>query len=90
MNILKELAEASQKAKHHAPKKQTSYMPKTRLPTQSKTTTRKCSQCTKNDARKYHISEKEVRWLCPIHFTLFTKIDDEKKPHFVKASKLDL
>jgi hypothetical protein len=56
--------------------------------TQSKSSTRKCSQCTRKDARKYRISEKEIRWLCPIHYAIFTLVEDEK-PHFVKASKLE-
>lgn len=61
---------------------------KIRLPTQYRTTKHKCSHCTRTDAVKYSISEKEVRWLCPVCVIKNTKRDTKEKPNFVKASLL--
>jgi len=64
------------------------YMKKQRLPSQFKTKNHKCSQCERKDAKKYSISEKETRWLCPNHFTHYTNHPPENRPNFIKASKL--
>jgi len=58
------------------------------LPTQHKSSTHKCSHCERKDAKKYSISEKEVRWLCPVCIIKNSKKEDKEKPNFVKASKL--
>jgi len=58
------------------------------LPTQYRTIKHKCSQCTRTDAKKYSISEKEVRWLCPVCVYRNTNKDAKEKPNFIKASKL--
>ena len=49
----------------------------------------KCSQCQRKDARRYQISQNEVRWLCPVHYVLFTHVEKEK-PHFIKAKDIYL
>ena len=83
MNILRELAEATRQ------QKSTNYMKKVGFRKQDKTISHKCSQCTRVDAKKYRISEKEVRWLCPVHFDKFTNITIEK-PNFLKAKHIQV
>ena len=62
---------------------------KTKLPTEFKTKKHKCSQCTRNDAVLYPITENEKRWLCPIHIEKFNnQYKKENSVNFVKASKL--
>jgi len=61
---------------------------KIRLPTQYRTTKHKCSLCTRTDAIKYSISEKEVRWLCPVCVVKNARKDSKEIPHFIKASQL--
>ena len=61
---------------------------KVRLPTQLKTIPHNCSQCPRKDAKQYHISTKETRWLCPICVNKHQRKDDKEKPNFVRASKL--
>lgn len=61
---------------------------KTKLPSQYRTTKHKCSQCIRTDAVKYSISEKEVRWLCPVCVIRNNNKNTKEKPNFVKASKL--
>jgi Zn finger protein HypA/HybF involved in hydrogenase expression len=64
------------------------YMKKTKLPTDFRTLKHKCSQCIRNDAEKYPISENEVRWLCPNCVMKNNHRDSRERPHFVRASKL--
>ena len=61
---------------------------KARLPSQYRTTKHKCSHCERTDAKKYSISEKEVRWLCPVCVIKNIHSNVKEKPNFVKASKL--
>lgn len=61
---------------------------KTRLPIQFKTKSHKCSQCTRTDATQYFLTEKESRWLCPIHVVMHNRHKIVERPHFVKASNL--
>ena len=61
---------------------------KIRLPSQYKTIKHKCSQCIRTDAKKYKISIKEVRWLCPVCVLKNKKMDLKEKPNFVSARKL--
>ncbi len=63
-------------------------MKKTKIPSQHKTSTHPCSQCTRKDAQQYQISEKESRWLCPVHYNQFMRKNNFEKPHFIKASVL--
>ena len=58
------------------------------LPTQYKTHRHQCSQCTRKDAKKYQLTQKECRWLCPVCVNKNKKKDVYEKPHFVSASKL--
>lgn len=62
--------------------------PKTRLPTQYRTLKHNCAHCPRTDAKKYSISEKEVRWLCPVCVIRNTNSNSKEKPHFIKASML--
>ncbi len=39
--------------------------PKIRLPSQFKSPNHKCSLCERKDAKKYQLTPKECRWLCP-------------------------
>lgn len=64
------------------------YMKKEHFRKQDKTKIHKCSQCTRKDARQYFITEKESRWLCPVHVMSYNKRDEKEKPHFIKASNL--
>lgn len=61
---------------------------KVKLPSQHKSPNHKCSQCTRTDAKKYPISEKEVRWLCPVCVNKNKNKNSKEKPNFIKASKL--
>lgn len=61
---------------------------KIRLPTQHRTPNHKCSQCERKDAKKYYLTEKEVRWLCAACLMRFKYRDIKEKPNFVKASQL--
>lgn len=70
----------------YSKKKETIH--RTKIPTKSKTISHKCSQCTRTDARKYPISEKESRWLCPVHVNQHNQRDIKERPHYVKASQL--
>lgn len=61
---------------------------KIRLPTQYRTLKYQCSQCERKDAKKYYISEKECRWLCPVCVIKNKNRDSKEKPNFIKASRL--
>jgi len=61
---------------------------KIRLPTQHKSPNHQCSQCQRSDAKKYHLTEKEVRWLCPLCVIKNKNKDIREIPNFVKASRL--
>ncbi len=61
---------------------------KIRLPTQHKTLNHKCSQCRRTDAKKYQLTPKEYRWLCPVCITKNKNKDSTEKPHFISARKL--
>jgi len=63
---------------------------KIRLPTQHRTPNHKCSQCTRTDAKKYYLTEKEVRWLCPVCVIKNKNRDSKEIPNFVKASRLSV
>lgn len=63
---------------------------KIRLPTQHRTPKHKCSQCTRNDAKKYYLTEKEVRWLCPVCVIRNKNRDSKEKVDFIKASRLQV
>ena len=61
---------------------------KIRLPTQYRTLKHQCSQCERKDAKKYYISEKECRWLCPVCVIKNKNRDSKEKVNFLKASRL--
>lgn len=61
---------------------------KVRLPTQYKTKKHNCAHCPRTDAKQYHISEKETRWLCIQCVIKNTNSNAKEKPHFVRASML--
>ncbi len=61
---------------------------KVRLPSQHKSLNHKCSQCNRTDAKKYSISEREVRYLCPICLNKNQRKNIKEVPHFVRASRL--
>lgn len=61
---------------------------KVKLPTMEKTRPHKCSLCPRTDATRYPISEKEVRWMCPVCVQKFVRRNDKEKPNFVKGSQL--
>ncbi len=60
---------------------------KTRLPTQHRTINHKCSQCTRKDAKKYSIGEKDVRWLCVVCVIKHNNKDVREKPNFISAKQ---
>ncbi len=60
------------------------------LPTQHRTPNHKCSLCTRKDAKKYYLTEKEVRWLCPVCVIKNKNRDSKEIPNFVKASRLQI
>ena len=61
---------------------------KIRLPTQYRTLKHQCSHCERKDAKKYYISEKECRWLCPVCVIKNKNKDSKEKVNFLKASRL--
>lgn len=61
---------------------------KVKLPTNLKSINHKCSQCTRKDARKYQLTPKEYRWLCPVCVIKNNNRNSKEKPNFIKASKL--
>lgn len=73
---------------YHSTKNQTKYMVKTKLPTKFKTKPHKCSQCKRTNAKQYHLTEKESRWLCPDCVIKNNRRDNIEKPNFVRASQL--
>ena len=79
------------KGKNHTRSKSHGGMatsPKLRLPTQLKSPNHKCSICERKDAKKYQITDKECRWLCPVCINKFQNQDLKEKPNFIQASKL--
>ena len=85
-------AEASKKNKVVSPRRGShggiATSKKIRLPTQHRTLNHKCSQCSRTDAKKYYISEKECRWLCPVCVIKNKNRDSKEKVDFIKASRL--
>lgn len=63
---------------------------KVRLPTQYRTLNHKCSQCIRTDAKKYYLTKKECRWLCPICVIKNKNKNSKEKPNFLKASQLGI
>ncbi len=63
---------------------------KVRLPTQYRTLNHKCSQCIRTDAKKYYLTEKECRWLCPVCVIKNKNKYTKEKPNFLKASQLGI
>jgi hypothetical protein len=61
---------------------------KIRLPTQHRSPSHPCSHCERKDAKKYYLTEKECRWLCPVCVIKNNNRNSKEKPHFVKASQL--
>ncbi len=61
---------------------------KVKLPTQYRSTNHKCSQCIRTDAKKYYLTEKEIRWLCPVCVIKNKNKDLKEKVNFLKASQL--
>jgi len=58
------------------------------FPTQHRTRKHKCSQCIRTDARKYYLTGKDVRWLCPVCIIKNNNRDSKEVSNFVKASRL--
>lgn len=69
---------------------QRTYMKKEKFRKQDKTQHHKCSQCIRKDAIKVKVSEKEVRWLCPVCIRKNNNRDAIEKPNFIKASVLEV
>ena len=63
---------------------------KIRLPTQYRTLKHQCSQCERKDAKKYYLTEKECRWLCPVCVIKNKNRDSKEKPNFLKATQLGI
>ena len=63
---------------------------KVRFPTQHRSPNHKCSLCERKDAKKYYISEKEVRWLCPICVIKNKNKDSKEKVDFIRARQLGI
>jgi len=61
---------------------------KVRYPTQHRTQKHKCSQCIRTDAKKYYLTEKECRWLCPVCISKNKNRDTKEKTNFIKATQL--
>ncbi len=61
---------------------------KVRLPSQHKSPNYKCSQCARTDAKKYYVSEKEIRYLCLVCLNKNKNKDSKEPAHFLKASRL--
>ncbi|MCZ6581612.1 MAG: hypothetical protein O6761_00350 [Thaumarchaeota archaeon] len=87
-------AHASKKNKIVSPRRGThggiATSKKIRLPTQHKSPNHNCSQCSRKDAKKYYLTEKECRWLCPVCVIRNKNRDTKEKPNFVKASQLGI
>ena len=58
------------------------------LPTQYRSLSHQCSQCPRKDAKKYQITIKEVRWLCPVCVMKNKNKNSKEKPNFISAKKL--
>ena len=78
-----------QQARKRVPSQKT-YMKREKFRKQDKTQHHKCSQCTSNDAIKVSVSENEVRWLCRVCVQRNNNRDEIEKPHFIKASSLEV
>ena len=63
---------------------------KIRLPTQYRTLKHQCSQCERKDAKKYYLTEKECRWLCPVCIIRNKNKNTKEKVNFLKASQLGI
>ena len=61
-----------------------------KLPTQYRTTKHQCSFCTRTDAKKFYVGEKECRWLCPVCVIKNKNKNSKEKPNFIKASQLGI
>ena len=87
-------SEASKKNKVVSPRRAShggiATSKKIRQPTQHRSRNHKCSQCTRTDAKKYHLTEKEVRWLCPVCIIIHQNKNRKEKPNFIRASKLGI
>ena len=59
-----------------------------KLPTQYHTVKHQCSHCTRTDAKKFYLGEKECRWLCPVCIIKNKNKNSKEKPNFIKASQL--
>lgn len=59
-----------------------------KIPTQYKSQNHKCALCTRRDAKKFHISLYETRWLCSECTQRRQNKDVKEKPHFISARKL--
>lgn len=85
-------AEASKKNKIVSPRRAShggiATSKKVRYPTQHKSPNHQCSQCSRKDAKKFYISEKEVRWLCIVCVNKNKNKDTKEKVDFIKASRL--
>ena len=58
------------------------------FPTQHRTPNHKCALCPRKDAKKYYLTQKEVRWLCSVCVIKNKTRDSTEIPNFVKASRL--
>jgi len=63
---------------------------KIRLPTQHKSPNHNCSLCPRKDAKKYYLTEKECRWLCPVCIIRNKNKNSKEKVNFLKASQLGI
>ena len=61
---------------------------KIRFSTKHRSHNHKCSHCTRTDAKKYYLTAKECRWLCPVCVIKNKNRDSKEKPNFIKASQL--
>lgn len=73
------------KKSDYASKKETVH--KTKLPTQLKSKTHKCSLCNQPSIRKVQVSDVEFRWLCKEHFEQWNRQHFSFRPEFKKASE---
>ena len=87
-------AEASKKNKIVSPRRAShggiATSKKVTFPTQHRTPNHKCSQCTRTDAKKYYLTGKDVRWLCPVCVNKNKNRDSKEKVDFIKASRLQV
>ena len=75
--------------KKERPKDQRVVGKRAKIPTQHKTPNLRCGQCGRKPAKRYPVSEKEVRLLCSECLARFQAGSNTgEKPNFVKASKL--